>query len=629
MVLDCSSVTLRFWRPSGLTLLIGAALILLPILAVLQYRWIGQVSDAERERRQRTLQHATNAITQELDVELVRAAIGLQVDGLTLRSDDWTVYTERVAGWHKATAAPGILRDVLLVDRGPTGLRLRHWSDDTRRFVDRAWPDDMASYRTRFATELAAWESHKPDEPLRPADLLSTDGATIVVPIAPIPVQNEAGRVGRYEPVFGYTLIRLDMPYLKDEFLASLVDKHFRLEAGDEYRIAVVARQDRSKAIYQANVDDLAALVAKHDAEVDFFAFHPDQFQLVRLAADSLGNAMPTGADRRRSLFISMSRRPATDPNGKPLPFDNQSRWTLVARHRAGSLEAAVEAARMRNLILGFGVLLLMFASVAVLARTADRAARLMRQQMEFVAAVSHELRTPVSVIGSAAENLADGLVADPSRVKQYGSRIQTEARRLGDTVERVLLYAGIESGRGIGHRTPIAVSTLVGDALAASSDAIEEAKATVETDIAPDLPPILADAMGLRSSLQNLIANALKYGGTGRWVRVAASKVNTRRGPAVRIAVSDRGFGIPPSDLPHIFEPFYRGAEAQSRQIRGNGLGLSIVKGIVEAHGGRVSVESAPGQGSTFVMTLPAHLTAASPAGAVVTHAGASARGA
>jgi signal transduction histidine kinase len=109
----------------------------------------------------------------------------------------------------------------------------------------------------------------------------------------------------------------------------------------------------------------------------------------------------------------------------------------------------------------------------------------------------------------------------------------------------------------------------------------------------------------------------------------VAASKVNGRRGPAVRIAVSDRGFGIPPSDLPHIFEPFYRGAEAQSRQIRGNGLGLSIVKGIVEAHGGRVAVESAPGKGSTFVMTLPAHLTEASPAGAVVTQADASARGA
>ena len=622
MVLDCSSVTLPFRRPSGLTLLVGAALILLPILAILQYRWIGQVSDSERDRRQRTLQHATNAITQQVDIELVRAVIGLQVDGTTLKSDDWTVYNERAAGWHKASAAPGILRDVLLIDRGPEGLRLRQWSDETRRFVEIAWPADLASLHTKFATELTAWDAHEPDEPLRPADLLSPDGATIVVPIAPIPVQNEAGHLARYEPVFGYTLIRLDMPYVKDEFLPSLVDKHFRLEAGDEYRIAVISRQDRTKAIYQANVDDLPALVKTHDAEVDFFAFHPDQFQLVRQAADSLSNAMPTGAERRRSLFISLGRRPATDASGKPLPFENQSRWTLVARHRAGSLEAAVEAARMRNLILGFGVLLLMFASIAVLARTADRAARLVRQQMEFVAAVSHELRTPVSVIGSAAENLADGFVTDPSRVKQYGARIQTEARRLGDTVERVLLYAGLEAGRGLGHRTPMAVSTLIGDALAASASAIDEAKATVETDIAADLPPILADTTGLRSSLQNLIANALKYGGTGRWIRVAASKATARGGPAVRIAVSDRGLGISASDLPHIFEPFYRGAEAQSRQIRGNGLGLSIVKGIVEAHGGSVAVESTPGKGSTFVMTLPAHVAEASPAGAVVTEA-------
>ncbi len=144
-------------------------------------------------------------------------------------------------------------------------------------------------------------------------------------------------------------------------------------------------------------------------------------------------------------------------------------RWKLVARHRAGSLEAAVGAARTRNIALSFGVLLLMAVTVGVLARTARRAERLARQQIEFVAAVSHELRTPVSVIGAAAENLADGLVVDPARVKQYGTRIQTESRRLGDTVERVLLYAGIEAGHAVGHRMPVPVGTLIGDAVTAS----------------------------------------------------------------------------------------------------------------------------------------------------------------
>jgi signal transduction histidine kinase len=230
-----------------------------------------------------------------------------------------------------------------------------------------------------------------------------------------------------------------------------------------------------------------------------------------------------------------------------------------------------------------------------------------------------------VSVIGTAAENLADGLVTDPDRVKRYGTRIQTEARRLGATVERVLLYAGIEAGRAVGHLTPVEVGTVVGDALAASHPAIADAGATVETDVPAGIPPVLADATALRSCVANLIANAIKYGGSNRWVGISATTGLSGGRPEVQLAVADRGLGIPASDLPHIFEPFYRGSEAQSRQIHGNGLGLSIVKGIVEAHGGRVSVQSAAGSGSTFVLHLPVY--EASQPSSVMSQLGATAR--
>ena len=165
-----------------------------------------------------------------------------------------------------------------------------------------------------------------------------------------------------------------------------------------------------------------------------------------------------------------------------------EGHWRLVAKHRAGSLEAAVAAARTRNFVLSSRILALLAAAIGLIVVSARRADRLARQQLEFVAAVSHELRTPVSVIGAAAGNLADGLVDEPARVKKYGATIQTEARRLGETVERVLQLAGIAAGRAAAARTALAVSALVEEAVAASRHEIERAGATVEVAIADGL---------------------------------------------------------------------------------------------------------------------------------------------
>lgn len=614
-------------RPPVLYLLVGGALLLLPALAILQYRWIGQVSDAERDRRERTLKHATTQVAQDLDLELVRAFVGLQVDGDSHRNDNWEGYADRVEAWRAAAVSPAIVREVLLADRSGGSLRLRRWNGASLQFVPAEWTEDLGAYRARFARELVEWEQNPPRDPVRPPDLLAEGEDALIVPIAPV-----RRRVGEhttvFRPIFGYTIVRLDSAFIREEFLPALVERHFRQGTGENYLVAVVSRRDPSRVLFASNVDNVPDLLKRHDAAADLFGLRPDQFALIRAAAGSLrGSGSPQG-DRRRSLFFSFNRRGPGDRQGADAhALEDLLRWKLVARHSAGSLEAAVGAARTRNLLLSFGILLLMATSVAVLARNARRAERLARQQIEFVAAVSHELRTPVSVIGAAAENLSDGLVTDPSRVKQYGARIQREARRLGDTVERVLLYAGIEAGRAVGHRAPVEVGTLVSEALAASQTVVADAGVTVETEVPAGLPPVMVDLTALRSCLGNLILNAIKYGGTNHWVRISASAVAGRREPEVRIAVTDRGLGITTTDLPHIFEPFYRGAEAQALQIQGNGLGLSIVKGIVEAHGGRVTVQSAHGNGSTFILHLPAYKGEPAPAGTVIGHVGAPAR--
>jgi signal transduction histidine kinase len=265
-----------------------------------------------------------------------------------------------------------------------------------------------------------------------------------------------------------------------------------------------------------------------------------------------------------------------------------------------------VASARRRNLGISFGVLLLLTLSIALLVDTSRRAQRLARQQMEFVAGVSHELRTPLAVIRSASENLAHGVVAG-ERVKSYGQLLQTEAKRLGEMVERVLQYAGIESGLGFATRVALTPSEIIEGAIDSSLPLLESTGIQMHREIATDLPQVIGDAAALRSAVQNLIANAVKYGGRDLWVGIRAERVLDRHRSEVRITVSDHGAGIPAAELPHIFDPFYRGADAVERQIHGNGLGLSLVKRIVAAHGGRVSVTTRAGAGSSFTIALPA----------------------
>jgi signal transduction histidine kinase len=434
--------------------------------------------------------------------------------------------------------------------------------------------------------------------------------------------------------IIGFTLIRLDAAYVTSTMLPALAARHFHGEdSAAEYRIAVTTRQDPKAVVWESEPGAAAAMGSTPDVEQPFMSPRPDQvFMLARNGGRSAPMPVP-GPDERIVISVLQDRRGPGDAGPEPSPGRGrpfggfEGRWRLAAVHRAGSLEAAVAAVRTRNLMLSSGILLLLTAAIGLIVVSARRAQTLARQQMEFVAAVSHELRTPVSVIGTAASNLADGVVADPARVRKYGETIQGESRRLAETVERVLQLAGIAAGSAARSKAAVSVSDIVQQSLAACRPELDARGVTLELSVPDELPPVQGDAGALRSAIQNLISNAVKYGGEALWVKVSAVALpgpNTRRSPAgaqttftvsdrrpasgphVAIVVTDRGLGVTAEERGHIFEPFYRGREAVSRQLQGSGLGLNLVARIAAAHGGRVDVTSEPGKGSTFTLVLP-----------------------
>jgi two-component system phosphate regulon sensor histidine kinase PhoR len=173
--------------------------------------------------------------------------------------------------------------------------------------------------------------------------------------------------------------------------------------------------------------------------------------------------------------------------------------------------------------------------------------------------------------------------------------------------VEQILSFAGIQSGRKQYELQPTHISEIIDAALAEYASAFNEAGWQVEKNIAPDLPPVLADAQALESAMKNLLQNALKYASDGQWLRLSARAEPNRKKAEVLVTVEDRGPGIDPVDLSHIFDPFYRGQKVVASSIPGAGLGLSVVHRHVQAHGGRVTVKTSPGQGAAFTLNLPA----------------------
>lgn len=644
---------MRLWKrrtPFSL-ILVAALLLLLPVLAFLQYKWLGQVSQAERDRMKSNLHASAVQFAEDFDRELTRVYFHFQSEADSTKSAI-TKASSKLAEWRTRSSFPKLVENLYWVDwENDRGSHLRVINEDGRDPDLADWPSTFDHFRTVLktapepalrrpfnmlveprplpadgkgsrvivrSTESIVNLKPKGSDPLADAIAGLGPSAALVpglmerviedAPALIIPVFFQAERtpdssVARVR-LGGFLIAKLNDQELKSGLLAGLVNKHFGSKNGFEYQMLVSSNRDPKRIVYRSNENlDAAALAANSDESVGIFAVRPEFYRtfFVSRALDP-SQALPSAKSDHLAVRIITGKDPQR-PNALYLS-EIDGYWKASLKHRSGSLESAVGTVRRRSIGISFGILLLLGASIILLVLSTRRAQRLAEQQMEFVAGVSHELRTPLSVIRSAAENLADGFVGEREQVQKYGALIRDEGRRLTSMVEQVLEVASAQSGKQVSQMRPVSVPQIVEEAINACSSQLREGGFTLDQNIESGLPLISADSRAVSRAIENLISNAMKYSGESRWIGLNAIK-----GPdnsQVIISVSDRGIGISPSDFDHIFDPFFRERKVLEAQIHGSGLGLSLVKHIVESHSGSITVDS-NASGTMFRVILPA----------------------
>ncbi len=532
------------------TILLGILVALGCALTALQVQWTREISEAQTIRAAEWLRAALQRVAGDFNRELNEDLAGIRLDGVPLeRAAREALFVQKVERLRARRGGRDPFRRYAMVVPQDGQAKLRTLDVTRQRLEDATWPAEWEGMRRQIETRIEG-----PAGGPRPwrAEALLMELPNFGPTRGGAPGQ--AGAMGELD----WILVEADVTYYRDLVLPRWLGTHLGARYQDEYRVAV-----------------------------------------------ETGGAEGRGTRREAGATIFAPQMGPQAPGEGRAAGGPPGRWLLRVEARDGT--GMAELWQWRNIALSFLILGLMLATAVAMHRASRRAEQLAAMQMNFVAGVSHELRTPLTVIRTAAFNLRGRLAARPEQVEKYGRLIQEESEKLGDIVEQVLRFASANSGQVIRERQAVDVQEVLESSLRSSRLALLGPKLQMERQVAPDLPPLFADAVAIRHVLANLLDNAVKYGTEGSdWIGVSAQAVREGEREFIEFRVADRGPGIPAEEAEKIFEPFFRGERALADQIHGTGLGLNLVKRIVEAHGGTIRVESPPEGGATFVVRIP-----------------------
>ena len=596
----------RFFWPATIVVL---TLVLLA-LAVMQYHWSRAISDAATARMRAGLANSMLGFRQDFYRELEDLITETHSDDL-LRSGELGRYAETVQQWHRSAANSGLVKSVYLWDGSNGKPKVSQLNVNTGRFDPVETPPQFPLLENesffhlhfrgpgpiQFRHQEGMMMMHRepmggPRRRIGPVWIIDANSTAL---LRPINDELPADR-GETKNASKWIVIELDRDFLRQHVFPQLAARHFSGANGLDYDVTVIAEGRKPQQLYSSG-GTLATNNGSEDASIHLFG-PPGPPQRVT------GFALTTGERPRLYVGSPEMGGAAVGEPFEPVRFVNAGGdWRLLVKNKQGSLEAAVAVFRYRHLAMSTGVLLVLFLTMGIVVLAGRRAQQLADLQMQFVAGVSHELRTPLAVIASAADNIFDGVVEERAQLERYAAVIKNQTRQLTHLIEQILLFASAREKKQQFKMRRLQIGELIDAAIESTAELARSAGCAIHKDIQPDLPAVMGDFDALLHCLQNLIGNAVKYGGEGRWVGVRA---HVQFGKEIEITIEDKGLGIAPGEVAKIFDPFYRSPSVIAAQIHGTGLGLPLARGVAEAMGGRITVSSQIGKGSAFTLHLP-----------------------
>ena len=632
------------WLTYGFLTLMGAALV---TLAVLQYKWLGSVSEAEKERLEESLSASSENFVAEFNRNFseVENVFRIQISDRNVDMEE--LIGEAWDSWMQTSPGAGLVDSVYLIrqfgsqspvvyryDTDPGMLKdivpshaITQWISENSSAVH------LSELRTNLRRHPDFGEQSFLSVPVQLFDMVrvrnSDSSKNIEVRLS---IDHSDDLV----------LIKLDNRVIRQELIPAIARTYFSDSFDDRYQLSIVDNNAEQFVYYTSG--DSAQILPEPD-----FTRNLDQFNLGGVLmlnrVPGLGrDAIPDSAsgiefsfNNRRGVkadtavfqegkweshFYSenVSSVSLTNSNGMNisgadtvmssamiggLPYTT---WQLWLSFKEGSLDAFVNKTRNRNLAISFGILSILGISVLMIVVYAQRSRDLAEQQMLFVAGVSHELRTPLTVIRSAAENLNEGVVQDESRKKEYAGLMLKEGRRLSDMVDQIMEFSGIQTGKRVYNFTSFSIKDLIDDLLHEFKPVLEEENVQLEYSNVASGQTIYADYDALYLSISNLLTNAIKFRGDSNKIRLAVADLTPKNQKRVfTIIVQDYGLGVPAEEQKQVFNPFFRGRRPVEEQLKGNGIGLSLVQKVTKAHKGEIRLKSELNKGTTVVLMIPA----------------------